>query len=89
MITSPCHHHSQGKTAIETIVWPWSWLQLEIFYFLFTKLFSARMSNYDCTRHNAADSLPTSNLVCIKEVAIRTTFCHMINIAGIIYYTAF
>ena len=36
-----------------------------------------------CTRHNSDDSVPTSNLVCIKEVAIRTTFC----IAGIIYYT--
>ena len=36
-----------------------------------------------CTRHNSADSVPTSNLVCIKEVAIRTTFC----IVGIIYYT--
>ena len=35
------------------------------------------------TRHNLADSVPTSNLVCIKEVAIRTTFC----IAGIIYNT--
>ena len=35
------------------------------------------------TRHNSADFIPTSNLVCIKEVAIRTTFC----IAGIIYYT--
>ena len=35
------------------------------------------------TRHNSADSVPTSNLVCIKEVAIRATFC----IAGIIYYT--
>ena len=35
------------------------------------------------TRHNSADSVPTSNLVCIKEVAIRTTYC----IAGIIYYT--
>ena len=34
------------------------------------------------TRHNLADSVPTSNLVCIKEVAIRITFC----IAGIIYY---
>ena len=28
------------------------------------------------------DSIPTSNLTCRKEVAIRTTFC----IAGIIYY---
>ena len=36
-----------------------------------------------CTRHNSADSVPTSNLVCIKEVAIRTTLC----IAGLIYYT--
>ena len=36
-------------------------------------------------RHNSADSVPTSNLVCIKEVAIRTTFSLMINIAGIIY----
>ena len=35
------------------------------------------------TRHNSADSVPTSNLVCIKDVAITTTFC----IAGIIYYT--
>ena len=26
------------------------------------------------TRHNSADSVPTSNLVCIKKVAIRTTF---------------
>ena len=34
------------------------------------------------TRHNSADSVPTSNLLCIKEVPIRTTFC----IAGIIYY---
>ena len=35
------------------------------------------------TRHNSADSVPTSNLVCIKEVAIGTAFC----IPGIIYYT--
>ena len=34
-------------------------------------------------RHNSADSVSTSNLVCAEEVAIRTTFC----IAGIIYYT--
>ena len=34
-------------------------------------------------RQNSADSVPTSNLVCIMEVAIRTTFCN----AGIIYYT--
>ena len=39
------------------------------------------------TRHNTADSLPTSYLVCLKEVAIRNTFSYMINIAGIIYYT--
>ena len=26
------------------------------------------------TRHNSADSVPTSHLVCIKEIAIRTTF---------------
>ena len=32
------------------------------------------------TRHNSADSVPTSNLVCITEVAIRTTLC----IAGMI-----
>ena len=31
-------------------------------------------------RHNSADSVPTSNLVCITEVAIRSTLC----IAGII-----
>ena len=39
------------------------------------------------TRHNLADSVPTSNLVCIKEVALQTAFSHMINVAGIIYYT--
>ena len=38
------------------------------------------------TRQNSADSVPTSNLVCIKEVAIRTTFKRIINIAGIICY---
>ena len=38
-------------------------------------------SAYQGTRHNSADSVPTSNLICIKEVAIRTTFC----IAGILY----
>ena len=27
------------------------------------------------TRHNSADFVPTSNLVCVKEVVIRTTFC--------------
>ena len=32
------------------------------------------------TRHNSGDSVLTSNLVCIKEVAIRTTFSHMVNI---------
>ena len=39
--------------------------------------------HHSITRHNSADSVPTSNLVCIKEVAIRTTLC----VAGIIYYT--
>ena len=39
------------------------------------------------TRHNSADSVPTTNLVCVKDVAIRTTFSHMINFAGIIFYT--
>ena len=39
------------------------------------------------TRHNSANSAPTSDPVHIKEVAMRTTFSHMINIAGIIYYT--
>ena len=33
-----------------------------------------------------ADSILTSNLFCIKEVAIRTIFSHMINIAVIIYH---
>ena len=28
-------------------------------------------------RHNSADSVPTSNLVCIEDVAIRSTFSHM------------
>ena len=35
------------------------------------------------TLHNSTDSVQ----VCIKEVAIRTTFSHMFNIAGIIFYT--
>ena len=39
------------------------------------------------TRHSSADSVPTSNLVCIKEVAVRTNLSQMNNIAGIIYYT--
>ena len=39
------------------------------------------------TCHNSADSASTSNLAKIKEVAIRTTFSHTINIAGIIHYT--
>ena len=36
-------------------------------------------------RDNSADSVPTSDLVCIKEVAIRTISTD--NIAGIIHYT--
>ena len=35
---------------------------------------------YTRTRHNSADSVPASKLVCITEVAIRTTLC----IVGII-----
>ena len=42
----------------------------------------ADMSRY--TRHNSVDSVLTSNLVCIREVAIRTTLSHMINMAGTI-----
>ena len=38
------------------------------------------------TRHNSADSVPTSNLVCIMEVAIRTTSSRLIIIVRIIYY---
>ena len=37
--------------------------------------------------HNSANSALTSNLVCVKEIAIKTTCGHMISIAGIIYYT--
>ena len=44
------------------------------------------MAKYFYTHHNSAESVPTSNLVCIKEIAIRTTFSHMINIE-IFYYT--
>ena len=39
------------------------------------------------TRHNSADSVPKYNIVCFKRVTIRTTFIHVLNIAGIIYYT--
>ena len=38
---------------------------------------------HSVTRHNSADSVPTSNLVCITKVAIKTAFC----VAGIFYYT--
>ena len=38
------------------------------------------------TRHNSADSVPTSDLLSIKEVAIRTTLSHTINISWIFYY---
>ena len=44
---------------------------------------SKTLSSGNRSRHNSADSVPTSNLVCITEVAIRTTFC----IVGIIFYT--
>ena len=42
-----------------------------------------KQTSCSITRHNSANSVPTSNLVCITEVAIRTTLC----IAVIIYYT--
>ena len=51
------------------------------------KLDHAQSSRMIGTRHNSTDSVPTSNLVCIKEVTIGTTFSHMINIIGKIYYT--
>ena len=38
---------------------------------------------HSVTRHNSIDSVPTLNLVCITEVAIKTVFC----VAGIFYYT--
>ena len=47
------------------------------------KIIFIRIVTSDDTRHKSADSVPTSNLVCIKEVASRTTFC----VAGITYYT--
>ena len=34
------------------------------------------------TRHNSADSVPTSNLASVEEVAIKTTFSDMIGFAG-------
>ena len=49
--------------------------------------FWACLDGCNGTSHSPADSVSTSNLVCIKEVAIRTTSSHMINIARIIYYT--
>ena len=39
---------------------------------------SIHEDTHELTRHNSADSVPTSNLVCITEVAIRTT----LRIAG-------
>ena len=65
---------------------------------MFTKVYRLKMVNQsylntgragglhgvnECTHHNSADSVPTSNLVCIQEVVTRITFC----VAGIIYYT--
>ena len=32
-------------------------------------------------------TVSTSNPVCIKEIAIKTSFSHIISIAGILYYT--
>ena len=45
------------------------------------------ISIWDDTRHKSADCMPTSNLACNRDVAIRTSFSHMIKIAEIIYYT--
>ena len=61
-----------------------------VYFFLYTPYNEAEGSILESpwlsvTRHNSADSVSTSNFVCIKEVAIRTTFSYMINIAGIIY----
>ena len=52
-----------------------------------SKLECLHMSVTGCNRQNSADSVPTSNLFSIEEMAIRTSFSHMINIAGIMYYT--
>ena len=38
---------------------------------------------YDGSHHPRCAECP----ICIKKIAIRTTFSHMINIAGMIYYT--
>ena len=55
---------------------PWS-----VLIYCFTYSFLSRSdSEYEPTRDNSADSVPTSNLVCAAGVAIRTTLC----IAGII-----
>ena len=53
----------------------------------FTEIKTSEMSVLGNTRHKSADSVPTLNFVCIEEVAIRTTFSHMISIAGITNYT--
>ena len=42
---------------------------------------SLELSPLIVTHHNSADSIPMSNLVCDKEVAIRTSLSYMINIA--------
>ena len=51
------------------------------------QIYEAYIAGDFVTRHNSADSVPTSNLVCTMEIAIRTTFSHMIHIDRIIYYT--
>ena len=53
---------------------------------MLSQVFSSLQTEQLRTRQNSADSVPTSSFFCIKEVAIRISFSHIINIAGIIYY---
>ena len=69
----------QGLISLNRVHYT-DYLGLYIYNPYFTQRYSMN------TRHNSANSVPTSNLISITEVAIRTTFSHMISIAGI-YYT--
>ena len=56
--------------------------------FIISKVVKGRaQARRDTTLYNSADSVPTSNLVCIQEVANRNTFSHRIYIAEMFYYT--
>ena len=62
-----CLHRKKRLYMFYIVIWDW-----------------CCSSSFDVsTCHNSADSVSTSNIVCVKEVATRSTF----YIAGIMFYT--